>query len=122
MKELDSHNKAQQTEIHAIKPVKDSGLFVERLRPKPGQKVWELNTKTKIIREAIFADQKAVLVPEKHLITKRVIGTTTQIYRDVIKNENCEYCCSLNYKSADKQFAKILGIKYPKGAKPKRNE
>lgn len=123
MKELDPHiPQPEKTEIHAVKPVKDSNVLVERLKPKPGQKIWERNKKTGIIREAEFKEEKAVVVPEKHLITKQVIGTTTKIFRDVDRKDDCDYCCAISPAAADKKFAKIIGIKYPKGAKPKRNE
>lgn len=99
-------------EIEAVKPIKREKLVVT-LRPKPGQKVWEFDLKTRIIQLATFEETNANFV--------NASKGDFSIRRKVLMRDGCIYTCAINAENADKKFFKMLGLKklYNKKNKPK---
>lgn len=114
MKELKDH-KPEQTEVHALKQIKREVRHIGTLRPQRGQKVWEMDLTTRILKEAEYDKGSAVD------FSKAIKGDLS-VRGKLITKENHIYCVAINARNADKQFFKMLGLKYPKNAKPKLNE
>lgn len=104
MKELSEHIK-DKTELHAVKPAKAELKYLGTLRPQRGQKIWELNLKTRRITEAEYTHEDANF----DNATKGDYSTRGRL----ITKDNCIYCAALNHKSADRRFFKMLGLAYP---------
>lgn len=112
MKELEKHI-PEQTEVHAVKPASREKVIVS-LKPKPGQRIWELDLATRLITEAKFRDEKVQVIPQRNIVTNQPQGACAKTVRDVDMKEGHLYCAALNHKSADRKFFKMLGLKYPK--------
>lgn len=108
--------RAEIKETESAKPAKTEKV-IATLRPKPGQKVWELNLKTRLIVKAEYKDEKVKIIQAVNMVTRRPQGMVSRVVRDVDRKENCLYCCAINAENADKQFFKMLGIPYPKKKK-----
>lgn len=107
MKELEKHS-SEKTEQHAIKPIKKELNFMGSVRLQRGQKLWQMNLET---REISLAEYEVI-----HHLNKEG-GSTKE--RKLIVKENHLYAPAINAKNADKQFFKLLGLKYHKSFKPK---
>ena len=101
MKEL-TPNIIDQTEIHAVKPAKKALVMEGRFKPKPGQKMWEINLATGIITEAEYSQEVVAIVESKNLITGNVNGVTNQVKKQLIRKDNCLYWPAVNWHNADK--------------------
>jgi hypothetical protein len=88
-----------QTELHAVKPVRKEKTLVGSLRLHKGQKVWELSLTDKTIVEA-----------EYETIGHLKPGGEAYATRELIVRENCLYEVATNRKTADKKFQKRLGL------------
>lgn len=113
MKELEKHI-SEQTEIHAVKPVKKENKVIDKLFPLPGHRIFELNLATGIINEVLPEEENIAIVPEVDIRTGRVFGATSQKKGKIKQKEGCLYVTSLNAKNADRRFHKILNKKYKK--------
>lgn len=69
--------------------------MVQELKLKPGHRVWELNQREKVIREAVVKYRTVNIV--RHVEEWRVP-----------MREDCNYCCALHQATADIQFLKML--------------
>jgi hypothetical protein len=92
-----------QTELHAVKPVRKEKTLVGSLRLHKGQKVWELSLTDKTIVEAEY--EKAVVD-----FGKVAKGQISPLHHQLIVRENCLYEVATNRKTADKKFQKRLGL------------
>jgi hypothetical protein len=113
MKELEKHE-AEKTEIHAVTPVKSEKVKRGELRPKPGQRIFQLELSTGIITQAEFKEEKVVLVPRFCLYTNRQIGVDEKIVRDILEKPGCLYVNATRAEVADKKFHKMLNKPYKK--------
>lgn len=113
MKELNPHI-VDPTEIHAVTPIKKTLVMEGVFKPKPGQKMWELNLATGIIVEADYDEEVIAVVESKNIITGKVNGVTDQVKKKLIRKENCLYWPAINWQNADKQFHKLLNKPYKK--------
>lgn len=107
MKELEKHI-SEQTEVHSLKPVKKEVRILTTLKPKPGQKIFELNLTTAIINE-VLPDEKS-----ESIDFKKAANNDFSVKRKLTMNKNCIYCCAINAKNADKKFHRMLGKTYKK--------
>jgi hypothetical protein len=91
-----------QTELHAVKPVRKEKTLVARLRLHPGQKVFQFDPKTNLITEAQY---------EEGVVDfgKAAKGQISQINHSLIINEGCLYVTAISAKRADYKFMKMLG-------------
>lgn len=101
MKELEKHI-AEKTEQHALKPIKKELKRVSVLRPKGGQRVFELNLATGIINEVSFD------VKNEAVDYENAVNNDFSVTKKLEGKETCIYCCALNAKNADKHFMKKL--------------
>ena len=116
-KEFDPiQDKPDQTEIHAVKPVKKQ-KHIDKLFPLPGHRIFELNLATGIINEVKPEQQDAAIVPDVDIRTGRVAGITSQKRGTIKQKEGCLYVTALHAESADKHFHTMLGKKYKKRKK-----
>lgn len=113
MKELEKH-RPEETEMYAVAPVKKDFQILKKLKPKPGQRVFELNLKEAIIREAELDEEYVFVDQNRNLITGDATGVSTRKVKKLVVKEGCIYCVAINAENADKQFHKMLGKKYKK--------
>jgi hypothetical protein len=92
-----------QTELHAVKPVRKEKTLVGQLRLHPGQKVWKLNMTDKTITEAEWE----IGTVDFSKVAKGQVGS---LHHKLIVEENCLYEVATNRKTADKKFQKRLGL------------
>jgi hypothetical protein len=83
---------ADKTEVKNIAPVKRT-RWVGTLRPKPGQRVFRLNTLTAVIEPAPMDVQLSVI--------GKKIG-------NIRVEPDCLYCVALNKENAEKKFIKLI--------------
>lgn len=115
MKEFDPiHDKPEQTEIHAVTSIKKTLVMDGTFRPRPGQKMWELNLATAIITEAEYEEEVVALVESKNIITGKKNGVTQKIIKKLIRKENCLYWPAVNWHNADKHFHKLQNKPFKK--------
>ncbi len=96
MKELEL--KAKQSHEVSIKQQKEKKHeLIGQIIPHEGHTLFEINTKTKEIKEAQFS-----------MIEKNIAHNTFNIkqVKQVIVNEDCVYISALNKKNAIKHFSK----------------
>lgn len=113
MKELEKHTQ-EKIEVHAIRQVKRDIAPVANLKPKGGQKVYELDLTTGLITEAVYSDERIEFVVHRNLITDEEMSATPKKIKDITMKPNCMYWPAINPQNASKQFHKLLGIKYKK--------
>lgn len=107
MKEL-QNIQSDKTELHAVKPIKKELKHLGEVRLQKGQRMWEMDLVTRIIKEAEYED----------VVAEYVGGG---VRRKLITKENHLYAPAINAKNADKKFFHLLGLRYPKNFKPKVN-
>lgn len=102
MKQLDNI-RPEATEMHAVAPVKRQKVSFGKLRPKPGQKVWQCDLSNGQITEAIEEDAKAFVKKDG----------SAKIQRQIKLLDNHWYCVAINKANAERKFIihleKILG-------------
>lgn len=77
----------------------ESQKLISRWNIHPGHKVWELNIKEGLIREAKIEEVTVQL------------GKLGPVKRSkVIQKDGCLYCSALNANNADKRFMKMLAV------------
>lgn len=113
MKELQTHIH-QKVEIHAIKPIKKEVQLVATIKPKNGQKVYQLDLTTGLITEAEYKNQRIEFVDNICLLTKAVTGKIEVAKKDIDVKPNCRYWPAINPENANRHFHKLLGVKYIK--------
>lgn len=116
MKELQPHI-TDKPEIHAVKPAKTELVKKAELRPKPGQRVFQLELSTGTITQAEFAEEKVVLIPNFCLHTGKQVGTIEKVVRDILEKPGCLYVPATRAEVADKKFHRILNKPYKKRQK-----
>ena len=87
-----------QIEVTAQKQIAKQEVFLGRLRPKPGQKIYQWNLQTYVISEVEFDEVTAQVLPDGSSKIKKKIKT----------KPGHLYACAINYKNAGKQFAKMI--------------
>jgi hypothetical protein len=92
-----------QTELHAVKPVRKEKTLVGQLRLHKGQKVWELSLTDKTIVEASYDSSRIDF-------EKAAKGAVAQIHHMLLVKDGCLYCTATNRQTADKKFQKMLGL------------
>jgi hypothetical protein len=90
--QLKQHQK-EKISVHATQQQPAEKKLVGRLRPLPGQIVWELDLKTHELKEAEYISAEAV-------ITK--YGTATK--RTLIVKPYCMYEVAINKKNAERKL------------------
>jgi hypothetical protein len=101
MKELESVHK-ENTEVVAQFPKERKRLGTFKLHP--GQKLYQLDTATMEITEVVFDATN--------------VHISGGVKKEVNRREGVLYVPAINAKNADKKFANMIGLKYPKNAKP----
>lgn len=116
MKELEQH-RIDKAELHAVKPIKKEVKLDATIKPKPGQKVYQLDLDTGLITEAEYKKERVELVESINLITDEKMGLVPKIIKDIERKPNCRYWPAINAENANRHFHKLLGVKY---IKPKK--
>jgi len=88
-----------QIEVTAQKQIAKQEVFLGRLRPKPGQKIYQWNLQTYVISEVEFDEVLAEIQLEdgQYKVKKKIKVLPGHLY-----------ACAINYKNAGKQFAKMI--------------
>lgn len=102
MKELESHR--PDKEIKAVVRQIEEKQDQNRLPLRPGHKVWELNIKEGLIREAEIEEEVVKITNHPDF------GTMSKVIKRVKKKPGCLYETALNHKSADKKFMKAIAL------------
>lgn len=97
---LNETHRPDATEQHALKPVKKQKVTIAKLRPKPGQKVWQLDIDNRLISIA-EEDEPKVLVLGKN---------RTKTIRGIKYKDHHLYCVAINYANAERKFVQMLNI------------
>lgn len=92
MKEL-TNNISDPKESAEVRQI-EKQVIHQRLRPKPGQKVWELDLNTGLIGEAKIEQVSATIKGSVH--------------KKIIMRPGCIYEVAINAKNADKKFLRRL--------------
>lgn len=93
MQEFESRIVPDKISITNQKEVNKEVKFLGKIRPHPGQKLWELNLKTGWIQEIVVDD---VTVNLKGGVSKKFMV-----------KENCMYTVAINIKNANRKFIKM---------------
>lgn len=83
-----------KVEIVDQRQIKKQHKHLGNFRLQPGQKVWELNGKTRMIRE----------------VTEFQTAATIKggVYKKFVTKEDCLYAIALNLKNAERHFLKMF--------------
>lgn len=104
MQELNRHT-PQATEMHAVAQARRQKVILGKLRPKPGQKVWECNMANGQIAECEEEAAEARLNKDG----------SARVVRNIKVKDNHLYCVAINRENAERKFIKqvetILGIR-----------
>lgn len=91
---LDEFFKPDKVEIVNQCEVQKQHKFLGKVRMQPGQKLWELNLKIRIIRQCTEFQTAATIKGGVH--------------KKFVTNENCVYAIALNLKNAERHFLKMF--------------
>jgi hypothetical protein len=90
-----------QIEISAPKPIQKQKVLLGKLRPQPGQKVFEVDMVTAIVKESVYERVNAKLLPDG----------TTKVEKKINVKDGHLYCVALNKRNAEKRFLKMINGK-----------
>lgn len=100
MKELELHQSDKQ-QVVAERQIEKQHILIGTIKPKPGQKLYEIDLATLVVKETEYVAVNADFV-------KASLGNHAA-NRKVLIKENHDYMPALNIDVAVKKFAKIYG-------------
>ena len=106
MKEVEEH-KIDKTEVVNQRQIEKQKKLVSKLKPKPGQTVYELNCKSGVVQPATFKNERVQLVARRNLFTfkKQLVQKRVKV---IDFKPGFLYVCALNEENAAKKFMKAL--------------